>query len=145
MGNPKNSHAKKSNAKSSGKPRAPTFSRLGMIEYETLANSSRRCIEKINALKGSNGFYIGASSDPKERLDQHRQNKDFKQMRVLCHLKTKKATVELERHLINHYRGDLKFGNKPQLKADGTINYNAPGGGGEGLKGGENYIYVLLY
>lgn len=102
------------------------------IEFTNTNDSYRDCVEFILRLKRNRNFYIGATNDPKDRLDEHIRTKGMKMMYLLCkNIPGIDKTKKLEQKLIK------RFINKKHC-----MNQS---GGGEGLTDMYNYIYILFY
>jgi predicted GIY-YIG superfamily endonuclease len=99
-------------------------------EFTNLKSSYNYCVKTIISLKRTRKFYIGATSNPKYRLRQHREERGMSSMVLLCHAKSLQDTVKLEQKLIT------RFINKKH-------NINSAEGG-EGLINQSNFIYVLF-
>lgn len=109
-----------------------------LFDYTDAKESYKHCTTKIRELKKSKKFYVGATSDPEGRLEDHTQNKKMKSMYLLCKTKTKRQAESLEKKLIKVF-GSLKTNVDYDEKTK-----TGQTGGGEGLKDGENYVYLLF-
>ena len=110
-------------------------------QFTDLYNTKKKCIESILNLKGQKYFYIGATSNLDERLLTHMKEKGMNNMYVLTNTHTKNKTINLEKKLIQRFYKRNKNDNNVYEDEEGNI---IQGGGGEGIKYDENYIYVLF-
>ena len=104
-----------------------------VIDYLNAQHAYDHCRDIILKNKGQKKFYVGATKDLDERAKDHLDEKGMTNMIVLCKCPTKCKTESLEKKLIKRFNSDSIY-NK-------CINQT---GGGERLKDGVNYIYVLF-
>lgn len=101
--------------------------------YTNIKDTRRACIESILKLKGERKYYIGATKNAEQRLNDHMLKNKMKNMYVLVSNLTKSQAVKLEEQLIKRFNSESKT-NK-------CINQS---GGGEGIDGGNNCVYILF-
>lgn len=115
-----------------------------MFEYNNLIDTYRYCVNLIQSLKSkSKKFYIGATHNPNERLEEHIKEKNMKTMILLCKCLSKNQTIKLEQKLIKRYGKNVHIVNDIKYDEDEDDNI-IQGGGGEGIIHDKNYIYLLL-
>ena len=100
-----------------------------LINYTDMKSSYKHCVDNIVKIKKNKPFYIGATSNPDERLNDQTENRNMKTMYTLCKVPNKNKTISLEQKLIKRF--NIK---KCLNKGEGV----------EGIEDGENYIYVLF-
>lgn len=101
--------------------------------YTNIKDTRRACIKSILKLKGEKKYYIGATKDVEQRLNEHMIEKKMKNMYILVRNITKNQAVKLEKQLIQRFNSESKT-NK-------CINHS---GGGEGIDEGNNCVYILF-
>jgi len=111
------------------------------VIYTTKKEARKHAIDKIMELKKYKKFYIGATSNPEERLLEHISDKKMNTMYILCRTPTKHKTKILEKSLIKRFYKLKNNINDVKLDQNGNI---IQGGGGEGITEDTNYIYVLF-
>jgi len=113
-----------------------------IYNYSTSVETKRICKDNFREIKNNieskkRIFYIGATSNLKERMNAHEDEKGLDIMYVLCETTKKENAERIEKELIEKF-GKLKnnlrytFYGEPQI------------GGGEGLIDGVNYVYVAF-
>jgi hypothetical protein len=78
-----------------------------------------------------NPFYVGATSSPNSRANSHARTKGMSQMHLLCELRNRKDTINLEKRVVQSAK-----------LLPGNLNRGA---GGEGVIEGINYLYLLTH
>ena len=95
----------------------------------TIEKKFEHCCEIINTKRKDQMFYIGITSDPKTRADDHIKNKNLSKMFLLCIAKNEDETKILERGLIKEFNSRYML--------------NDVNGGG-GVQNSKNFIYLMV-
>lgn len=95
-----------------------------------ISDAIEHCLSIITENKTTNKYYIGATCDPEKRLSDHMKEKQMYNMVLLCKINGKTNTETVEDALISICKNDQYNINKI--------------GGGSGIGGKCNYIYMLL-
>jgi len=86
-------------------------------------------VEKVKNIAKFNDFYIGTTTNVEKRLEQHEKNKELSKMQVICICYGKKIAKDIEKYLI--------------LQVENYKHKLNQSGGGEGIKDGFNFIYIM--